>query len=289
MGNRAARALLPELRFAAEEIRRQARHSESTYPGALHGRTADTIVPEQRDQSVILLNQSERAIALLQVLWQYTLADGRSYLDSIAWVGNKILLLLFHLSEGQKKVFEYWHSIFPDSKRYLAPGGVVVGDNTDVRLPTGDEIWHGGYVSGSGSPMQEPRYPVQSLTVSIDGAFFLDGEFVGKNHRMMFEEVSSAGAAHLSIARLAKEKTAEGYSPKAVLEAIEKLTRPVGERRPRPVVPSRNTLAEAFEKQALVYAGWDIASMRKFQNDDQVLRVIDGWGSIELPHFRKHA
>ncbi len=135
MGNRAARALLPELRFAAEEIRRQARHSESTYPGALHGRTADTIVPEQRDQSVILLNQSERAIALLQVLWQYTLADGRSYLDSIAWVGNKILLLLFHLSEGQKKVFEYWHSIFPDSKRYLAPGGVVVGDNTDVRLP----------------------------------------------------------------------------------------------------------------------------------------------------------
>lgn len=279
----------PKYDSLLEVIRQQAIRSDSAYPGALHGRTADAITPEQKGQSVILLNESDRAIALVQVLWHYTLFDGRSYLDSIVWVGSKTLLLPFQVREDVKKVFAYWGSHFPEIEALSRPGRGRCG-RQHRRAPTKERrnlAWRLCFRLGigyAGTPLS------RSVLNSIcRGAFFLDGEFVGKNHRKMFEEVASAGAAHQQIARLAKQKTGEGFSPKAVLEEVEKLTGPAGERRPEPIAPSSNTPAGVFEKQALAYAAWEIASMRRRRNDDEVLQVIERWGAVELPRLRKHA
>ena len=100
--------------------------------------------PEQRGGSVIFINRSERPVALLQILWLYSLLDGREIVGSCAWAGSEALLLPYGQTPSMRTVMAYWSSILPGSKRYITSGETMIVDNTDVRPPTDAELWRGG-------------------------------------------------------------------------------------------------------------------------------------------------
>jgi hypothetical protein len=86
----------------------------------------------------------------MQAVWRFETVTGRSYRHSCGMLSVQSLLLSFGRSEDSLlKLFGYWHTILPGSKRYLSESGMV-GDNTDVRPPTPDEKWRGGGIAGGG-------------------------------------------------------------------------------------------------------------------------------------------
>jgi len=66
----------------------------------------------------------------------------------------------------------------------------MVGDNTDVRGPKPDEVWKGGCISGIGGGGYNPGLPIKSVTLILDGVFFLDGGFAGPNRSGLWEQVT---------------------------------------------------------------------------------------------------
>ena len=133
------------------------------------------ISQEDRPTSAILLNQSTKGIAALHVVWRFETETGHSYRHSIGMLSPQGLLLRFGiLDEAQLKLYGYWHTILPGSKRYLGESGLV-GDNTDVRPPAQEEKWRGGIMGGGsrGFHGENPRDPIKQVTLVLDGLFFL--------------------------------------------------------------------------------------------------------------------
>jgi hypothetical protein len=137
------------------------------------------ILPEERPTSAILLNRSAKSIAGLQVVWRFESETGRTFRHSHGILSPKTLLLPFYQqNDSIAKLNNYWQTIFPGSKRYIAESGLV-GDNTDVRPPSDDAKWRGGTIGGRGGGGGSSREPIRQVTLVLDGVFFLDGEFVG--------------------------------------------------------------------------------------------------------------
>jgi hypothetical protein len=249
------------------------------------------IVPEDRPTSAILLNRSSKAIVALQVVWRFETETGRSYRNSQGILSAQGLLLPFDRpNDAQLKLYGYWHTILPGSKRYLGESGMV-GDNTDVRPPAEEEKWRGGIMSGGGSGNATSRDPIKQVTLVLDGVFFLDGEFVGPNAERLFERTVADAEAHLIVARIAKEGHNKGLPPKNILAEIERATGPAPERPPMDLA-FRNPGAsqEDFRKAALQTLAFQLAGRRRFRqtpNEEQTVFMVLTWNDTVLPHLRK--
>jgi hypothetical protein len=81
-------------------------------------------------------------------------------------------LLFYQQNESIARFINYWQTIFPGSKRYLAESGLV-GDNTDVRPPGDDEKSRGviGAVGGGGGGSS--REPIRQITLALDSILAL--------------------------------------------------------------------------------------------------------------------
>jgi hypothetical protein len=249
------------------------------------------ISPEERPTSAILLNRNAKPIAGLQVIWQFVTEAGGSFRHSRGMLSVNLLLLPFNRqSESLTKLYTYWYTIFPGSKRYLGESGMV-GDNTDVRPPAEDEKWRGGITAG-GSGGGKSREPIRQVTLILDGVFFLDGEFVGPDGLKTFEQTVADAEAHRIVARIAKSGHENGMSPSAILAAIEKVT---GVAPDHPPMPSslRNTAAtqEGFRTAAMQSIAYQLAMRRSFPqaNDEQAVFTIMSWNDVVLPNLRRAA
>ena len=132
-----------------EIVRREANSTEGSPP--FPEKFRPHIDPEDRPTSAILLNRSTKAIVGLHAVWQFETESGRNFHHSRGMLSPRTLLLPFGLPNNLNlKVYEYWNTIFPGSRRYIAESGLV-GDNRDVRPPTDDEKWRGGMIAGGGS------------------------------------------------------------------------------------------------------------------------------------------
>jgi hypothetical protein len=249
------------------------------------------IVPEERPTSAILLNRSSKAIAGLQVVWRFETETGRSYRNSQGILSPQGLLLRFAgPNDAQLKLYGYWHTIPPGSKRYLGESGMV-GDNTDVRPPTEEEKWRGGIVTGGGSGGMNSREPIRQVTLVLDGIFFLDGEFVGPNGERLYEQTVADAEAHLILARIAKEGHNKGLPPAKILAEIQRATGPAPER-PSMDLAFRNAGAsqEDFRRAALQTLAFQLSPSRRFPktpNDEQTVFTVMAWADTVLPHLRK--
>ena len=70
----------------------------------------------------------------------------------------------------------------------MTSDGSSFGDNTDVKPPAADELWHGSFVriygDGSGSHESQP------VKLTLDGIFFVDGGFAGPNRLGAWEQTT---------------------------------------------------------------------------------------------------
>lgn len=98
------------------------------------------------EASAVLRNVGSNAIVSIAYVWEVRLhPDGRVVTHSTMSGTNPSALLPFGLQERTIKFDRYWNTIFPGSKRLIQFQGGMLGDNTDVRQPEPDEVWHGGF------------------------------------------------------------------------------------------------------------------------------------------------
>jgi hypothetical protein len=249
------------------------------------------IDPAERPLSAILLNRSAKAIAGLQMVWRFETETGRTFDHSQGMLFARTLLLPFYCqSEAQTKLYTYWQTIFPGSKRYVAESGLV-GDNTDVRPPADEEKWKGGIAMGGGRGGGSNPEPIRQVTLALDGAFFLDGEFVGPDAQRVFDRTLAEVEAHRMVARIAKSAHDRGATPTEILSEIDKVTGAAPDRPPMPPnFRNRAATVEDFQKAALQTLAFQFAAPRRFGqagSEDQLVFSILAWNDAVLPNYRK--
>ena len=241
------------------------------------------VSPEKRPTSAILLNKSDKSIAALELVWIKEEFSGRKYTGAWANTFGRTVLLPFGAKPGQLTLMAYWNAILPGSRRYLAENEMA-GDNTDVRMPGPDEIWHGGgLIGGAAGPGQTP--PLKSVTLVIDGAFFTDGEFVGPDHYGLWESVTEEAKTRFDIAKAARDGKNRGATSGEILEEIAKITGPASL---QPRMPGRDSIsAETALREELQKRASEIARTRQTTGDDRTVDLLAAQADTQLPDFRK--
>ncbi len=161
------------------------------------------------ERSAVLHNQASQAIASLAFVWTFADSNGRVRPFSFLPGANPSVLLPFNVDERQRKIYAYWHTIFPGSKRIMNADGSTSGDNSDVRPPREDEIHRGGWIGfGPGSRTDE----LEPLKLELDGVFFADGGFAGPNRLGSCEHVVFAAEAHRECAAQVRRARERGFA-----------------------------------------------------------------------------
>ena len=233
--------------------------------------------PEKRETSAILINQSEKSIAAIDAVWRYEDLEGRTFDGARITTGDG-LLLPFSTPAAALKLMVYRTAILPGSRRYLWEHGIA-GDNTDVRGSQHDEVWEGGIIFGSaaGGGHCTPALPVKSVTLILDGVFFLDGEFAGPNRGGLWEKVTEEAKSVMDVATIARAGRDHGVATADILREIEEVTGPPPERPPAPrlgPVPRRAYL---------------IKLNRRSMGDERTVDWLASLTDTTLPKYRRSA
>jgi hypothetical protein len=232
---------------------------------------------------MILRNHSQEAIAALSWIWKFELETGQSTRSSVTILGVPSILAPFGLDERILKLHGYWNVILPGSKRGIR-GGSMFGDNTDVRPPQPDELWKGGGVGRGGGSRRLPG-PLKSVTLAVDGVFFLDGGFAGPDTLQNFDRITVDVDAHLRVAEIAQDGYNRGLSPAVIFTQIEAVTG----LDPRPAQPSPPSPGGEWDlrQDRLRNLASQIGMMRQHGDDDRVIYRLMSWAETPLPNFRE--
>jgi hypothetical protein len=239
--------------------------------------------------SAILLNQAQVAIAFVAYFWTFRQASGHVVTASHLPGTNPSVLLPFGLDDRRKKLRAFWNTIFPGSKRLMTVDGRQYGDNTDVRPPAEDELWHGGsFGFGVGGRPQ----PGEPLKLTLDGVFFVDGGFAGANRLGAWEQTVFAAEAYLACAALARETRGKGTPPDDFLAQVQQITGQTDEARmpppPPPPHPAESEAdADSIRRFARQWVGRQVLQMRKMQGDEAVIAAVAAWSDAPVPEFHK--
>jgi hypothetical protein len=219
---------------------------------------------------MILCNRSPTAIAALSWIWKFELESGRTTRSTVSIGGGPSILTPFGLGERERRLYGYWHVILPGSKRGIR-GSRMFGDNTDVRPPQPDELWEGGgFGGGSGDRLPGP---LKSVTLALNGVFFVDGGVAGADSLHNFDRITADVDAHLRVAAIAREGHNHGLSPAAIFTRIEAVTGP--DRGPIPPPPPLPERRGDFREDCLRMLASQIAMMRQTgMDDDQVVYML---------------
>jgi hypothetical protein len=234
--------------------------------------------------TMILCNCSQTPIAALSWIWKFETDAGRPSGTSVLVSGNPSVLTPFGLDEYTRTLYAYWHVILPGSKRFIR-GSRMFGDNTDVRPPHPDELWKGGSVFGAVGGTRRLVGPLKSVTLALDGVFFLDGSFAGPDALYNFDRVTAYVEAHLQVAKIARDGHNQGLSPAVIFPRIEAVT---GPDRGLPPPPPPQGEKEDFLQVSMRRLASEISMMR--QNgvgDDRVIYLLMSWTETPLPNFHK--
>lgn len=245
----------------------------------------DRIYDEDRATSAILVNRSRSAIASIQWIRKYQESSGR-VAQSVSGPGmSQSIILPFGMPERSLKVAGYWNTILPGSARYVSPAGAVLGDNSDVRPPRGDEIWPGKGVMKWGANARNMLRPeIVKITLILDGVFFVNGGFAGPNAGKMWEQVTASADAHQQVSRIARMGRERRSAPQQILADIQNVTG-VWTDRPPILFPARMTDPGAFRKAALDQAGWELAIRQRQRGDEEAVQMAVDWAAAPVPHF----
>jgi hypothetical protein len=207
------------------------------------------ISEQDTSRSAILLNRASVAIAATAFIWSFSGRNDRIIPHSFR-LTNSPVLLPFGVDDRIRKVHAFWNTILPGSKRLMTSNGSSFGDNTDVRPPAADEVWHGSFVSMGGGSDSDGSEPVK---LSLDGVFFVDGGFAGPNHLWSWEYTVFAAEAYLNCAALAQEARRQGTPPAEFFAQVQTFTGQKDERMP-PLLHSPNL--ESGSRSACTSCRW---------------------------------
>jgi hypothetical protein len=259
-----------------------------------------TISESERGMSAILINRSQRTVVSLAAVWRFDRTDGSSYRHIYELIPPDGLLLPFGWSESVVRLNRYWKAILPGSKRYLTDdpisGGRVkmIGDNTDVRLPRPDEMYSagaggsgGGRVGGRGG--RAGAAPIRQVTLTLDGAFFDDGEFVGPDREGLWERTVCDAEARVQIAKIARDGHNNGLPSNQIVAAVKQLTGPPPGQPPILQGIRDTPTMEKYRQWALQNIAYQLESLRRFGslNDEREVSRLMAWSDVALPSFRR--
>ncbi len=248
----------PEYDALLEDIQRRTENPPAGMPPNLYRMWVGTVDPEKRATSAILLNQSGKPIVSMEVVWRHEQTDGRVIPQTRSW--NDVIV------QRPSSPMDYWRHILPGSKRYISEGGPV-GDNSDVRPPTPEEVPKGGG-GGSGRGLGHPGANVVEVTLALTGVFFLGGEFAGSEASGLWARAVAAIAVWKEIGEILRE--GHGF------ERVEALTRSPGLPPPAP----RDSRGHALWSCAQT-----VAQYRRVYGDAARERLIS-YVETELPELR---
>ena len=229
--------------------------------------------------SAILVNRASVAIASVAYVWTFLVKNGR--VGSARYRPGPGRILLPYGTDNRVRKFDaYWNTVFPGSKRLMTAEGRMYGDNTDVRPPDEDEVWHGGFGMVSSSAWAGPRVPVK---LTLDGVFFVDGGFAGPDRLATWEETVASRDAYLSCAKLAREAS----DPDAFFAQVRELTPFVDGQPPPPPGPPSTPDLELICRGALWRAGAEVFRLRKYRGDEATMTAIAAWADMPAPTLHK--
>jgi hypothetical protein len=232
---------------------------------------------------MVVCNRSQTAIAAISWIWRFEPETGSPISWSVSTGGGTSLLAPFGLDDRTRKLYGYWHVILPGSKRAIH-GMTMFGDNTDVRPPELGEHWRGsGFGAGVGS--RRPPSRLKSVTLELDGVFFLDGGFAGPDTLRTFDRVTTEVEAHVVVGKIAHEGYTQGRSPMEIFAQIENVTG--RDRGPAPPPPPQGSTGDPLS-DSLRNLAYHIGIMRRHATGDgRVIELLMSWAETALPSFRK--
>lgn len=249
-----------------------------------------SIISEHDDKSAILLNRASVPIVSLALIWWFPGINGHVVPHRIVPGTNPSELLPFTIHDRYNKFQSYWNTIFPGSKRLMRPDGSKFGDNSDVRPAEADELSVGGFVQWGEACSTTDLHP---LKLTLDGVFFRDGAFAGKNRLGTWESTVFTAEASLACAALAQETLRNSQPPADFFRRVQEFTGATDVRRSSPRRPFGDTPGpldpEPMRKRQRELVGRRVLSFRKFRSDEQALNAIAAWSYAPVPKFHKLA
>ncbi len=237
-------------------------------------------------RAAILLNRASVAIANIAYIWHFRGNEGRLYPARFAPGTSPSVLLPFDRDPRSAKFHDFWYVTLPGSKRLITADGFILGDNTDVRPPAADELWHGGFWSMSSGSRDERLQP---LKLTLDGVFFVDGGFAGPNTLASWDQTVFAAEAHLACAALAREVRAKRRPASDFFAQVQTITGQAA-KDPDPPPPfwgAEGLDREAIRKHELRELGWRVFSMRQNLDEQAVVDRVLAWSNAPVPRFHK--
>jgi hypothetical protein len=127
---------------------------------------------------------------------------------------------------------------------------------------------------------------LKSVTLALDGVFFLDGGFAGPDTLYNFDRMTADVEAHLEVAKIARDGHNKGHSPEVIFTQIEVLTGP--DRGPAPPAPPLRGRGGDFRQDSVRNLASQIGMMRQQgAGDDRVIYLLMSWTETPLPNFHK--
>ena len=257
------------------------RHIESPPSGGPPPLPDDpAVLPDPDDPaSALLWNQSGKPICAYTLIWD---PGGRFTLG----VGSfPTLLLPFGLPEERRAFEAYWHTILPNSKRWVN-SQTELGSNADLRPPAPDEVWKGGVMRWGSSAYARPRRQPDTVRLSLDAVFFATGECAGPDTKQLWEQIVFPAEVAQQVAAAARSGIHAGLSADRILAAVEQVTGTATRQPPDPPNPfDRADPHEYYEHARWELANW-IAHMRK-SGDEPTVATLNSWADARVPQFRR--
>lgn len=245
------------------------------------------LVPDG-DRCAVLHNRASQAIASIAFIWTFADSHGRVRPHSFLPGTGTSVLLPFTLDERQRKIHAYRNTIFPGSKRIIHSDGSKSGDNSDVRPPFEDEIWHGG---GGSVRMYSRTDGLDPLKLELDGVFFADGGFAGPNRLGSWEQVVFPAEVHRECAAMVRRARESGVANAEIFLELQAFPGAEDEKPPPPPPPSPLSSGpldlDPIRRRERHFVGWVIRQMRQNQGDERALAAVEAWAEAPVPNFHK--
>lgn len=231
----------------------------------LKGKSND-VVNNLRPFSVFVENRGQRAVVAYIIQWCFTSADGRNDCYRKALTNPIALMEGGSLSEEQE---EQSGRIKPNSTRFFSL--VSLDGRGAFRVPVSpneaEQFRH-----GKSDPKELlRRYSLEltkytDVTVSIDGAFFEDGTFVGSDTIGFFAQAKAMTDARKDLLN----EIALGLSEKTKDEVFGRLEGTANQ--PDVGLDSQSTSTDYYNYYKKVYAD-EVLQLRRAHGDDEGLRA----------------